>query len=253
MKKLPVIARSMEPYFAFAVMPAPSALADLASPAAVRLAARVRRRRRHRRQSRSIRSCSGAKSVRRFRAAAPRTSQARRKIRTCTTSPQPEAEFGKPPTAARRGKRSLKKNSRFDRRRRHRSRRTTTSSGWRPAKAILVTTSSPAPASTRRPTAARPGPTSVSKRRARLSRISIDPHNPNHVVVAALGDIYAAEHDRGIYVTEDGGKTWQKTLYVSDRAAVRTWRWTRRIRTSSYAGMWHFHAQAVDDEQRRRR
>ena len=50
----------------------------------------------------------------------------------------------------------------------------------------------------------------------RIARIAIDPRNADHVVVAVLGFAYGPSSDRGIYQTLDGGKNWEKTLYVND-------------------------------------
>src|SRR6185437_4398389 len=41
-----------------------------------------------------------------------------------------------------------------------------------------------------------------------ISRILIDPGDPRHVIVGALGDVFAASSERGAYVTFDGGKSW---------------------------------------------
>jgi len=48
----------------------------------------------------------------------------------------------------------------------------------------------------------------------RISRIIVHPDNPNIVYVAAVGHAYAPQKERGIFMTEDGGKTWQHTLFV---------------------------------------
>jgi len=53
-----------------------------------------------------------------------------------------------------------------------------------------------------------------------IGRIVIDPHDPNHVVVAALGQEWAPSPDRGVYVTTDGGKTWRKSLFVDDQTGA---------------------------------
>ena len=50
----------------------------------------------------------------------------------------------------------------------------------------------------------------------RISRIVIHPDNPDVVYVAALGHSYGPQPDRGIYRTADGGKTWEKVLFVND-------------------------------------
>jgi photosystem II stability/assembly factor-like uncharacterized protein len=53
-----------------------------------------------------------------------------------------------------------------------------------------------------------------------ISRIRIDPSNPDIVYVSALGHPYAANAERGVFRSKDGGKTWQKVLYKSDKAGA---------------------------------
>jgi photosystem II stability/assembly factor-like uncharacterized protein len=48
-----------------------------------------------------------------------------------------------------------------------------------------------------------------------VAKIAIDPTNPDVVLVAALGPEWTAGGERGIYRTQDGGKTWQRVLYVN--------------------------------------
>ena len=48
-----------------------------------------------------------------------------------------------------------------------------------------------------------------------IARISIDPRNPEDVLVAAMGHAYDANPDRGIFRTTDGGRTWAKVLFKS--------------------------------------
>jgi photosystem II stability/assembly factor-like uncharacterized protein len=47
-----------------------------------------------------------------------------------------------------------------------------------------------------------------------ISSISIDPRNTKRLVVGVLGQIFRDGTARGVYVTNDGGKTWSRTLYV---------------------------------------
>jgi photosystem II stability/assembly factor-like uncharacterized protein len=47
-----------------------------------------------------------------------------------------------------------------------------------------------------------------------ISRIVVHPSNPEIVYVAALGHLYTANDEPGVYKTADGGKTWTKVLYV---------------------------------------
>jgi len=53
-----------------------------------------------------------------------------------------------------------------------------------------------------------------------IGRIVIDPHDPDHVVVAAFGQEWNPSPDRGVFVTTDGGKTWRKSLYVDDHTGA---------------------------------
>lgn len=49
-----------------------------------------------------------------------------------------------------------------------------------------------------------------------IGAVRIHPTNPDIVWVSATGDIFKANAERGIFKTADGGKTWKKTLFVSD-------------------------------------
>lgn len=49
-----------------------------------------------------------------------------------------------------------------------------------------------------------------------ISRIIIDPQNPATVYVAAMGHLWGANEERGIYKTTDGGDRWEKILYVNE-------------------------------------
>ncbi|HKJ45889.1 MAG TPA: hypothetical protein VJ991_08690 [Balneolales bacterium] len=53
-----------------------------------------------------------------------------------------------------------------------------------------------------------------------ISRIAVDPNNPDIVYVAALGHVFANNKERGIYRSLDGGKTWKKILYVDDKTGA---------------------------------
>lgn len=53
-----------------------------------------------------------------------------------------------------------------------------------------------------------------------IGRIVIDPQNPDIVYVAALGHQYTYNEERGLFKTIDGGKTWKKSLFISDRVGV---------------------------------
>ncbi|MCB0705878.1 MAG: glycosyl hydrolase [Saprospiraceae bacterium] len=53
-----------------------------------------------------------------------------------------------------------------------------------------------------------------------VSRIRIHPNNPDIVYVAALGNIFAPNEERGIFRSMDGGENWEKVLYINDRVGA---------------------------------
>ena len=53
-----------------------------------------------------------------------------------------------------------------------------------------------------------------------ISRIVVDPKNPDTVYVAALGHIYSSGPDRGVYKSTDGGQNWTKILFESEKAGA---------------------------------
>ena len=48
-----------------------------------------------------------------------------------------------------------------------------------------------------------------------ISRIVIHPGNADVVYVAAMGHLFSQNEERGVFETTDGGRTWQKVLYVN--------------------------------------
>ncbi len=53
-----------------------------------------------------------------------------------------------------------------------------------------------------------------------IARIRIHPTNPDIVYVAALGHPYGDNPERGVFKSTDGGNTWKKTLFVSEKAGA---------------------------------
>ena len=92
-----------------------------------------------------------------------------------------------------------------DRRHRHRARPTPTSCGWAPARTTTARARRGATASTSPPTAAAPGRTWASRDSRHIARIIVDPVDLDVVYVAALGDLWGAGGERGVYKTTDGG------------------------------------------------
>ncbi|MDI3341005.1 MAG: glycosyl hydrolase, partial [Sphaerobacter sp.] len=53
-----------------------------------------------------------------------------------------------------------------------------------------------------------------------IGRIRIHPQNPDIVYVAALGHVFGPNAERGVFRSTDGGKTWEKILFRSERAGA---------------------------------
>jgi len=49
-----------------------------------------------------------------------------------------------------------------------------------------------------------------------IGRVEVDPTNADRVFVAASGNVFTTNPDRGVYRTEDGGVTWENVLFISD-------------------------------------
>lgn len=53
-----------------------------------------------------------------------------------------------------------------------------------------------------------------------IARIRIHPKNPDLVYVAAIGNLWKPNETRGVFRSSDGGKNWEKVLYVSNKAGA---------------------------------
>jgi len=53
-----------------------------------------------------------------------------------------------------------------------------------------------------------------------IARIAVHPTNPDIVYVAASGHEWTLNNERGVYKTTDGGKTWAKILFVSNKTGA---------------------------------
>ncbi len=53
-----------------------------------------------------------------------------------------------------------------------------------------------------------------------IGRVRIHPTNPNVAYVAVLGNMFAPSDERGVYRTRDGGATWQRVHFISNRTGA---------------------------------
>ena len=77
-----------------------------------------------------------------------------------------------------------------------------------------------------------------------ISRIRVHPTNPNIVYVAALGHVYGDNEERGVFRSKDGGNTWEKVLYVSDKAGAADLIIDRNNPNIIYASTWQVYRKA---------
>jgi photosystem II stability/assembly factor-like uncharacterized protein len=75
---------------------------------------------------------------------------------------------------------------------------------------------------------------------AQITKIAIDPFNPDVVLVAALGHEWAPNAERGIFRTTDGGATWKKVLYVNDSTGAADLAMQTGNPKVLFAAMWQF-------------
>lgn len=71
-----------------------------------------------------------------------------------------------------------------------------------------------------------------------IARVRVHPTNPDIVYAAVLGHPYGPHPDRGIFRTKDGGKSWNKILYKSDKAGAADLIIDRTNPNVLYASIW---------------
>ena len=71
-----------------------------------------------------------------------------------------------------------------------------------------------------------------------ISSIVVSPANPNVVFVGVLGHAWGPNNERGVFRTTDGGKTWEKVLYVDPTTGVSDLVMEPGNPNILYAGMW---------------
>lgn len=76
-----------------------------------------------------------------------------------------------------------------------------------------------------------------------IARIQIHPNNPDIVYVAAQGNLYGPNPERGIYKSEDGGETWNQVLFVNDSTGCSELSMDMNAPDILYATMWQHQRQ----------
>jgi photosystem II stability/assembly factor-like uncharacterized protein len=72
----------------------------------------------------------------------------------------------------------------------------------------------------------------------RIGRVEIDPRNPDVVLACALGHAYGPQPERGVFRTADGGKTWDKVLFVDENTGCADLGMDPNNSRILFAGMW---------------
>jgi photosystem II stability/assembly factor-like uncharacterized protein len=72
-----------------------------------------------------------------------------------------------------------------------------------------------------------------------IGRILVDPHNPDIVLVAAMGHSAGPNEERGVFRSADGGKTWKKVLYRDNITAAVDLCFEPGNPRVVYATLWH--------------
>lgn len=71
-----------------------------------------------------------------------------------------------------------------------------------------------------------------------IAKIQVDPRDADVAFVAALGNAFAKNDERGIYRTRDGGESWERVLFVADSVGAVDVVMNPKNPRELYAGMW---------------
>ena len=76
------------------------------------------------------------------------------------------------------------------------------------------------------------------ERTGRIGRILVHPQNPDVVLACALGHAYGPQPERGVFRTTDGGKTWERVLFVDENTGCSEIAMDPSNPRKLFAGMW---------------
>src|SRR5581483_6373266 len=71
-----------------------------------------------------------------------------------------------------------------------------------------------------------------------IGALIVDPHNPDIVLVAALGHAFGPNEERGVFRTTDGGKSWTKVLYKDPQTGAIDVSFDPNNSQIVYAALW---------------
>jgi photosystem II stability/assembly factor-like uncharacterized protein len=71
-----------------------------------------------------------------------------------------------------------------------------------------------------------------------IGRVAVHPKDPDLLYVAVLGHIFGSNPERGVYRSQDGGDSWEKVLFVSDKTGAVDITMDATNPRILYAGMW---------------
>lgn len=71
-----------------------------------------------------------------------------------------------------------------------------------------------------------------------ISQIKINPKNPDVAFASVVGNPFGPTPDRGIFRTKDGGKTWQKVLFINEETGASSIAMNWSNPDELYAGAW---------------
>lgn len=74
----------------------------------------------------------------------------------------------------------------------------------------------------------------------RIHRVVLHPTDPNVAYIAALGQAWGENEERGVFKTTDGGLSWTKALYVDERTGATELTMDPVNSDHLIAGMWEF-------------
>jgi photosystem II stability/assembly factor-like uncharacterized protein len=71
-----------------------------------------------------------------------------------------------------------------------------------------------------------------------IGAVIINPINPDIALVAAIGNPFLPNKERGVYRTQDGGKNWTKSLFISDTVGIADLEFAPDNAQTVYATAW---------------